>query len=66
LGGGGGGGAASAASGASYTGGSGGSGVAILSIPTVAYSGYVTGSPVITTSGANTIIRFTSSGSYTA
>ena len=44
----------------------GGSGVVILSVPTVYYSGTTTGSPTITTSGANTIIKFTASGSYTA
>jgi hypothetical protein len=38
----------------------------ILSIPTSSYSGITTGSPVITTSGSNTIIKYTSSGSYTA
>jgi hypothetical protein len=47
-------------------GGSGGSGVVILSVPTIAYSGITTGSPTVTTSGSNTIIKFTSSGSYTA
>jgi hypothetical protein len=47
-------------------GGNGGSGVVILSLPTVNYSGVTTGSPTVTTSGANTIITFTSSGSYTA
>jgi hypothetical protein len=36
-----------------------------LSIPSINYSGVTTGSPTITTSGANTIIRFTASGSYT-
>jgi hypothetical protein len=46
--------------------GSGGSGVVILSVPTAKYSGTTTGSPTITTSGGNTIIKFTSSGSYTA
>jgi len=46
--------------------GSGGSGVVILSVPTVSYTGTITGSPTITTSGANTILRFNSSGSYTA
>jgi len=51
---------------ASNNGGSGGSGVVILSVPTANYSGTVTGSPTITTSGANTIIKFTASGSYTA
>jgi hypothetical protein len=48
------------------TGGTGGSGVVILSVPTAAYSGTTTGSPTITTSGANTIIQFNSSGTYTA
>jgi hypothetical protein len=32
----------------------------------VYYSGTTTGSPTITTSGSNTILKFTSSGSYTA
>ena len=48
------------------TGGSGGSGVVILSVPTANYSGTTTGSPTVTTSGSNTIIKFTASGSYTA
>ena len=46
--------------------GAGGSGVVILSIPTADYSGVTTGSPTVTTSGANTILQFNSSGSYTA
>jgi len=46
--------------------GNGGSGVVILSVPTAYYSGTTTGSPTVTTSGSNTIIKFTSSGSYTA
>jgi hypothetical protein len=50
----------------SGAGGNGGSGVVILSVPTVAYSGTTTGSPTITISGSNTILQFTSSGSYTA
>jgi len=47
-------------------GGSGGSGVVILSVPTSRYSGTTTGSPTVTTSGSNTIIKFTGSGTYTA
>jgi hypothetical protein len=50
----------------STTGGAGGSGVVILSVPTANYSATTTGSPTITTSGSNTIISFTASGSYTA
>ena len=46
--------------------GAGGSGVVILSIPTADYTGITTGSPTVTTSGSNTILTFTSSGSYTA
>jgi len=45
--------------------GNGGSGVVILSVPTANYSGTTTGSPTITTSGSNTIIKFTGTGSYT-
>jgi hypothetical protein len=47
-------------------GGNGGSGIVILSIPTSNYTGTTTGSPTVTTSGSNTILKFTSSGSYTA
>lgn len=47
-------------------GGAGGSGVVILSVPTIFYSGITTGSPTVTTSGSNTVIKFTASGSYTA
>ena len=47
-----------------YSGG--GSGIVILSVPTASYSGTTTGSPTVTTSGANTIMQFTSSGTYTA
>jgi hypothetical protein len=47
-------------------GGNGGSGVVIISVPTVNYTGTVTGSPVVTTSGSNTVIKFVSSGTYTA
>lgn len=59
-GGGGGGGSLSASN------GTGGSGVVILSVPTANYTGTTTGSPTVTTSGSNTIIKFTASGSYTA
>jgi|694.fasta_scaffold04313_12 hypothetical protein len=45
---------------------SGGSGVVILSVPTANYSNTSTGSPTVTTSGSNTILKFTGSGSYTA
>jgi predicted nucleic acid-binding Zn-ribbon protein len=44
----------------------GGSGVVIISVPTASYSGTTTGSPSVTTSGSNTILTYTSSGSYTA
>jgi hypothetical protein len=60
LGGGGGGG------GNTSDGASGGKGIVILSIPTASYSGTSTGSPTVTTSGANTILQFTGTGSYTA
>jgi hypothetical protein len=47
-------------------GSAGGTGVVILSVPTNRYSGTTTGSPTISTSGSNTIIKFTGTGSYTA
>ena len=62
---GGGGGGADGSSG-SYASGAGGSGVVILSVPTASYSGTTSGSPTVSTSGANTIMKFTGSGSYTA
>jgi len=62
LGGGGGGGGANT----NLAGGAGGSGVVILSVPTASYTGTTTGSPTITTNGAFTVIKFNSSGSYTA
>ena len=46
-------------------GGDGGSGIVILRMPTANYSGTTTGSPTVTTSGSDTIIKFTSSGSIT-
>ena len=51
---------------ANAAGANGGSGIVILSVPTTSYSGTTTGSPTITTNGSNTIISFTSSGTYTA
>jgi hypothetical protein len=47
-------------------GGQGGSGVVILSMPTVNYSGNVTGLPTVTTVGSNTVVKFTNSGTYVA
>jgi len=64
--GGGGGGGSYKTGGIGTVGAAGGSGVVILSVPTASYSGTTTGSPTITTSGSNTIIKYTSSGSYTA
>jgi hypothetical protein len=64
--GGGGGGAGGNGAALAGVGGAGGSGVIILSILTSDYSGTTTGSPTITVSGINTIIKFTASGSYTA
>lgn len=52
--------------GAAGTAGSGGKGVVILSVPTANYSATSTGSPTVTTSGSNTILKFTGTGSYTA
>ena len=63
TGGGGGGGANNAST---STGGAGGSGVVIISVPTAYYTGTVTGAPTVTTSGSNTIIKFTVSGTYVA
>jgi hypothetical protein len=39
--------------------------VVILRVPTASYSGTVTGSPTVTTTGTDTVIKFTSSGTYT-
>ena len=51
--------------GGSY-GAAGGSGVVILRLPTSNYSGTTTGSPTVTTSGTDTILIFSGSGTYTA
>jgi len=61
TGGGGGGGGGGAGAGAA-----GGTGVIYLSLPTANYTGTVTGIPTVTTSGSNTILKYTSSGTYTA
>jgi hypothetical protein len=47
------------------SGGAGGSGVVILRMPTASYSGTTTGSPTVTTSGADTILVYNASGTYT-
>jgi hypothetical protein len=47
-------------------GGNGGSGIVILRILTADYTGTTTGSPTITTDGSYTVVKFTSSGTYTA
>jgi hypothetical protein len=47
-------------------GGAGGSGVVIIRVPTSNYTGTTTGSPTVTASGANTIMIFNASGTYTA
>jgi len=44
----------------------GATGVVILRMATANYSGTTTGSPTVTTSGSDTILTFTGSGSYTA
>lgn len=51
----------------SFTGspGAGGSGVVILRMPTASYSGTTTGSPSVSTSGADTILVYNASGTYT-
>ena len=54
------------AGGTTATSGNGGSGVVIISVPTANYTGTTTGSPTVSTSGANTIMKFAASGSYTA
>jgi hypothetical protein len=48
-----------------FSGAQGGSGVIFLSMPTVNYTGTHTGSPTISTTGSNTVLKFTGSGTYT-
>jgi len=47
-------------------GGTGGTGIVFLSMPTASYTGNTTGSPAVTVSGSNTILRYTISGTYSA
>jgi hypothetical protein len=49
-----------------FSGANGGSGVIYLSMPTANYTGTHTGSPTVTTTGSNTVLKYTSSGTYTA
>jgi len=67
TGGGGGGGRSLGAGGSnpSQPGATGGAGIVILSIPTRLFSNKVTGSPIITINGENTIITYNNLGSYT-
>ena len=62
---GGGGGSAGCGGGTTKASGAGGKGVVILSVPTANYSSTTTGSPTVSTSGSNTIMIFTGTGSYT-
>ncbi|MFZ4708233.1 MAG: glycine-rich domain-containing protein [Zwartia sp.] len=47
-------------------GGNGGSGVVILSMATTRYTGVTTGGPTVTSYGSTTVVKFTSSGTYTS
>ena len=47
-------------------GANGGSGVIIIRLPTASYSGVTTGSPTVTTSGADTILTYTGTGTLKA
>ena len=47
-------------------GNAGGSGIVFIKVPTVSYSGSYSGTPNVSTSGTDTILKFTSSGSYTS
>ena len=44
----------------------GASGLVILRMPTASYTGTTTGSPSVSTDGTDTVLTYTSSGSYTA
>jgi len=56
---------ANTGNGGNSDGGNGQSGVVILRVPTASYTGTVSGSPTVTTSGSDTIMTFTGSGTYT-
>lgn len=62
---GGGGGGGGQSGGTVFSGAAGGSGIVVIAVPSTNYSGIYSGTPTITTIGANTVLRFTSSGSYT-
>jgi len=66
LGAGGGGGGATAPAGAPGTGAAGDKGVIILRLLTSVYTGTTSGSPTVTTDGSHKVLKFTSTGSYTA
>src|SRR6056300_869165 len=60
-----GGGGGGGAQGNGAIGGQGGTGVVILRMATANYSGTTTGSPTVTTSGTDTILKYNGSGTYT-
>jgi hypothetical protein len=62
----GGGGGGGQVNGGASAGGAGGKGVIIISVLTSKYTATTTGSPTVTTNGNFTVMKFTSSGSYTA
>ena len=43
----------------------GGIGTVILRMPTVSYSGVITGSPIVTQVGTDTVLQFVGGGTYT-
>ena len=55
-----------AGGGSASTGSTGGSGIVILRMATASYSGVITGSPTVATSGSDTILSFLGDGTYTA
>ena len=59
-----GGGGGATGSGGGRASGAGGSGVVIIRMPTADYSGTTTGSPTVTTSGSDTIVKWTATGTH--